>query len=559
MYNAAPSHEGFYAETDSHARLNPNFREAALGHASTLHPESGRGNVVLARKDEGRWDQRSYPIAELPEVIPLYAGQPDSYITQQRYAFRRTVSQLVELQAMFAELDFYNVPELRGMDARGVLEDILILLEDEQIPYPSLVIYSGRGLHLIWLHSPVPREALPRWIACQEHLGRALRAFGWDRGAKDGARVLRLARTVNSKSGEVVEEIRGIKDRYDFETLCSEILPLGRAELRDIRVKRAEKDARMPPETRQRPARWFTQAGLAEARITDLQRLRSICWFGDLPPGQRDYWLFVAATSMSWLIDDLQALQREMFALAKEAGKWDGRESRSRLSAVMKRARMAADGQTVQWGGTRVDARYRFRNETIIELLEITAEEEREMVTLISKDERLRRHRETDMKRRREVEGKVPREKYTATAEQRKIRAGELRARGMTQREIAGILGCSQQEVSRLIKGLDKRIQGCAPLYGRDSHPVGSAFGEEHRQPTGNDAGEIEEIPELRGVEEDSMSGLKSSPPNERPDHPERIPSAEEPRRAWEEVDGHPLTCGCVLCSATAPSYVRYS
>ncbi len=97
MESATPSHGEFYAETDSPARLNPNFREAALGHASTLHPESGRGNVVLARKDEGRWDQRSYPIAELPEVIPLYAGQPDSYITQQRYAFRRTVSQLVEL------------------------------------------------------------------------------------------------------------------------------------------------------------------------------------------------------------------------------------------------------------------------------------------------------------------------------------------------------------------------------------------------------------------------------------------------------------------------------
>jgi hypothetical protein len=482
MYNAAPSHEGFYAETDSHARLNPNFREAALGHASTLHPESGRGRVVLARKDEGRWDQRSFPIAELPEVIPLYAGQPDSYITQQRYAFRRTVSQLVELQAMFAELDFYNVPELRGMDARGVLKDILILLEDEQIPYPSLAIYSGRGLHLIWLHTPIPREALPRWIACQEHLGRILKPFGWDRGAKDGARVLRLCGTVNSKSGEVVEEIRGIKDRYDFETLCSEILPIGRAELRDIRIQRAARDAKLPRESRQRPAKWFTQAGLAEARITDLQRLRSIRWFGDLPPGQRDYWLFVAATSMSWLVDDLQALQREMFALAKEAGKWDGRESRSRLSAVMKRARMAADGQTVQWGESRVDPRYRFRNETIIELLEITPEEEREMVTLISKNERQRRHRETDMKRRREA-GTIPRDKYLseALAREREPVIVRLRGEGMGLRQISRETGYPLKEVHRLSNRIDKGCSQSAPLYGRDSHPVGSAFGEDPR------------------------------------------------------------------------------
>ena len=50
-----------------------------------------------------------------------------------------------------------------------------------------------------------------------------------------------------------------------------------------------------------------------------------------------------------------------------------------------------------------MDPRYRFSNQRIIEELEITGEEEREMRTIISDDERRRRDRERDEKRRREA------------------------------------------------------------------------------------------------------------------------------------------------------------
>jgi hypothetical protein len=55
-----------------------------------------------------------------------------------------------------------------------------------------------------------------------------------------------------------------------------------------------------------------------------------------------------------------------------------------------------------EWDGLVVSPRYKFRNEALIEWLEITPEEERQLKTIISGDER-RRDNERDAKRSREA------------------------------------------------------------------------------------------------------------------------------------------------------------
>ncbi len=50
-------------------------------------------------------------------------------------------------------------------------------------------------MYLIWLHSPIPRAALPRWRACQEILKDLLASLGADPKARDAARVLRVVGT----------------------------------------------------------------------------------------------------------------------------------------------------------------------------------------------------------------------------------------------------------------------------------------------------------------------------------------------------------------------------
>ncbi len=72
-------------------------------------------------------------------------------------------------------------------------------------------------------------------------------------------------------------------------------------------------------------------------------------------------------------------LQRELYALAHQAGVWTEGHTRSKLQTVFRMAYAAARGEKVQYAGVEVDPRYRFKNQTIIELLEITPDEEWEM------------------------------------------------------------------------------------------------------------------------------------------------------------------------------------
>ncbi len=60
--------------------------------------------------------------------------------------------------------------KLSSLDTRRVLDLALAALGRASMPPPALAISSGRGLYLLWLHSPVPRAALPRWTTCQHEL-----------------------------------------------------------------------------------------------------------------------------------------------------------------------------------------------------------------------------------------------------------------------------------------------------------------------------------------------------------------------------------------------------
>ncbi len=503
------------------------LKAAALEHGERLHPEGSKGRVIVAHKDGESWNQRSYEVSDLPDVIPAVVGLEDAYISQQRFHFRRTIAQLRELGALFCDLDFYKILELQGMDARGVLEDVLIALQRARIPSPSMAITSGRGLYVIWLHGQVPRAALPRWNACQRELWQVLKRFGADRGALDAAHVLRLAGTVNGKSGTIVEQIAPPGDVWQFDDLAGEILPLDREELYDLRIQRAAREARKPRESRQRPPMGFTQASLWEGRLRDLQMLRELRWFGDLPPGQRDLWMFLAGVGMSWIAIP-QVLQRELWELSKEAGSWNDSESGSRLHAIMKRAHMAAKGERIEWNGLKVDPRYKFKNQTVIEWLEIEDWEMEEMSVLISSDEARRRDTRAQRARRRAA-GVMPREEYETRAAARIAelapKVADLQRSGATYREIARVLKVSLRDVTK-----------CVGLYGGVASPEGAK----------------EELGRERKV---PKSVLIPFLPEERRDKCGSFTSGEQIRLSWEDGQDHPLGCDCLECSTPAPRY----
>jgi hypothetical protein len=271
-------------------------------------------------------------------------------------------------------------------------------------------------------------------MAIQRQLRQALAPFGADPRALDAARVFRISGTRHSAADSIVRPIwmaqaAGSMWRWDFEDLAREVLPLDRVELAMLRARRAENAG---PESGSSPARLLTAATYWETVLTDLQKLRGHRWFGSLPPGQRDTWLFLACNAIAWLAP-AEVLPREFRALAAEAGGWDSREADSRMASVVRRAEQAAKGERQEWNGHKVDPRYRFKATTIVDWLDITPQEMRDADLRVLVDQDVKRERTAQRQEAsRRKAGAVPRSEWLAAHAVERVRPWE--AEGVSRR-----------------------------------------------------------------------------------------------------------------------------
>lgn len=424
-------------------------------HAEWLHPVKADGRVIVGRRVDWYpgWAQEKYYPWELDAGVYDLAGQPDVYITQNRFSGSRRLTQDVSaLTCLYADLDFYNIPDLAGRPPEEVLEKAM----EQGLPAPSLAISSGRGLCLVWQHQPLNRTSLPKWNDAQHSLYRRLKVVGADSAAKDAARVFRLAGTVNSKNGAVVRTIHSSGRVYDFEKLA-EALPVVEeqdAEVYDLRVQRAARGGFKGPR------RWSPET-LWEARLTDLQTLRRLR-YGRQMDDFKDRWLFLAGVAMSWLVDSYEVLDRELMGLADEIGYSSrNRRPREEMNAIYQRIEMLARGETVEYKGREWDPRYHFNQDTLLEWLEVAPEDEEglKLISVISEAEYSRRKRLRDkVAKRRKLrdEGVPSRGHYDAirkaVRDQRASEACELKHAGLSTNEIAETMKVTKRTVQRWLK-----------------------------------------------------------------------------------------------------------
>ena len=111
--------------------------------------------------------------------------------------------------------------------------------------------------------------------------------------------------------------------------------------------------------------------------------------------------------------------------------------SRSTFSTLYRRVKEHVAGQYGRGQGL-----YKYQNQTLIEQLEITPEEERHMKTLISTTEKYRRNND----RRREARG------YQSKRVERAKKIVELRRLGLSLRQIAVVVGCTHKTVANELR-----------------------------------------------------------------------------------------------------------
>ncbi|WP_152415279.1 hypothetical protein [Caenispirillum salinarum] len=396
----------------------------AAQHTSLLHPAGGRGGAAVITGGH-HWSEKLMAIADLHHEAENLAGRHDIFMSQNAFYRWRRVVNIASLKACYVDLDYYNVPSLAHSTPEAVAQYVLLCLDDEGVPQPSYILFTGRGLLCTWLIEPLPASALERWTAVQRKLATVLTTHGADRRALDAARVFRLAGTINGKSGKTVRLVWPKHQepyRYTFDDFAFEVLDLTREEISSRKKRKTNR--RTDRKLSNKSKKSLSITTWWEAVLADLRRLRQHRWPNGLPPGHRNDWLFLACLAMSFVVPQ-SMLRRECQGLASEAGSgWTSHEIDQHVSAVLRRTAAAGRGETGQWEGQKIDPRYRYSAATIIFMLNITGDEMRQagLRALIDRDRRRELKGVAEAERRRR-NGQLDRASYLET-----VRAGSASA-----------------------------------------------------------------------------------------------------------------------------------
>lgn len=457
---------------------------SALAEARLLHNTHG-GFFCLARAtpgvDGGRggWSESYYPTSALEGAALAARNQTDVYISQASFlGRRRAVANTKQIRCAFVDLDVYKLG-LQADDA--TVAALLRVASQHGLPIPSYVTKSGRGLYVKWVFSdPVSSDLLPQWQTLQDLLVALYRQLGSDPGVKDAARVLRLAQTINSKADRHVEIVCNSGALYSFRDLCAIAakidipLAIGQARQQASAAGRIRRDL-----LTESPTDLGALANYSLTREPILMRrgsLQTLNWYrfldlrdlvtarGGIHKGARDITLFWMTSFLALANVITPAnLWQEMhnLLLAFPVGRdFDPLQDGS-LSTLVRRIQAHDRGERVKYRGGEYTPVYTPTNDTLLDVLEISPDEERSLRTIISGQEKLRR---SDAK-------------YPGRAERRQERqeerraAATLHAEGKSIKDISASLGRSFSTVWRWLQPDAFEGQEVVERRGRRSQP----------------------------------------------------------------------------------------
>ena len=399
--------------------------DESIEYIDTIHGES-KGWITKAEISKQReFSQWHYHVEDL---LKQDFDKEDVYIAMSTfYKPMRRIETIKEIGNLFLDLDTYNTEFSKTQILMNLEENYF----NRSIPIPNLIIDSGRGLYLIWLIDPVPYKALPLWKAVQEYLYSQLKEFGADRKALDATRVLRVAGSINSKSGTRVTILEKYEYKYTLREIQREFLP-------DLDENKSKKKG-IPKKV----VYVHRERSLYQGRILDLVKLCELRNYD--VKGQREIILFLYRYYLCYFYEDEHKALEDVLELNKEF-----------IQPLSEKEVIRATGSAEKVFKSK-DKQYKYKNETLIEILEISEYEQTHMNIIIGKEEYKRRENIRVKKVYQEqlkLQGKLT-EKEKISRRREKIKA--LLAEGLKQKDICDRLNISKRNCIRDIKFLKEQ------------------------------------------------------------------------------------------------------
>ena len=193
------------------------------------HPELAQGNT--SKYVNPHWKEvRSRE--SLETLVPMVSANPTMYISVNGFSrSKRRKINLESLNALFVDCDIYHAHPIHQArwqackNNQDRLELAMHYCAQARLPNPSMVVFSGAGLYLLWaFENPIHIKRVSSadnaemdaislqhyrlWLQAQEALHSMLKdTMGADKQARDECRVLRIPGTYHCKREPVLADI----------------------------------------------------------------------------------------------------------------------------------------------------------------------------------------------------------------------------------------------------------------------------------------------------------------------------------------------------------------
>ena len=387
-------------------------------YINTLHKDS-EGYITVAKMGN-RWQQ--YYFEGINDLSINLKGK-DVYISQNTFNNKsRRLIHLKELKALYIDIDCYKM-NLSKEAVKYFMENDLY----GQIPVPNMLIDSGRGLYYIIFLENTMAEELPKWQLVEKYLYEKLKDLGADNKALDATRVLRVTGTVNSKNNSIVKVI----DTYDYQYTLDEIIENYIPEVNEDRKEKQKPKGVRKKGRKKKFVSLFNLYNLYYTRFMDIKKLVEIRNYE--MTGYREITLFLIRYFLNVYHGDDDLVMEEVLEINNSFT--EPLEKDEVFKATISGATRATENV------------YKYSNDKLIKLLDITPLEQKDMATIISKSEKYYRNNKNRREQRRNEEGLTNKEAERIKNEKDIL---ELKRKKYTLKQISKELNLSISYVKKI-------------------------------------------------------------------------------------------------------------
>lgn len=435
-------------------------------------PNWGLWTLNTKRKGEPM-KQKSYRIDQFQQVLANIDPKVDTYISQCFFSKpNRRALNVAYMTHAYVDLDAYEIPEFKDLTLDQKSAHILAFCDESGIPEPTMIASSGRGLYCKWsFSSPIPRKPLMKFTRLNRALVDKFQPYEADEKCVDVSRILRVVGSTNTKEngGPVtvlhIANDNGRPKTYDFTEICNEVMKYSEADIQLFRKQKADQkalqkhietvmsegaDAVFASSASQKRAMRFTWADWHWGILEDMTTLMALRGWDYVPEGMRDIWGHVGACQLAMVAQYMNLwVEIEEWSATVLPNDYRKKDLRAHSSTLMDRAKRAASGERVEFGGRSWSPIYTYRKETLIDLLQIESHEMKHLDCLIDKNEKYERNNSRRLESRRKTG--LSREEFEAASSLKAQKALALRENGMTWKQVASEVGVVSVDAARTL------------------------------------------------------------------------------------------------------------